>query len=278
VEGFRGCRDVSRRRTCARTEGAVRIAGLCLRRVACEWARFYDELGNKRRANALRKKAAALFQKVQRDFWDEESGFYAFALDGEKKKVLSVASNVGHCLWSGIVAPERAGCVAKRLMRKDMWTGWGIRTLSADHPAFNPYNYQTGAVWPHDNSLIAMGMRRYGFVAEASAVARDISGAASHFLLNQLPELYGGLQRDPTSFPVQYFGRKRAAGFGRRDTVHAAAGDAGAAARMRRAASSMSIPRCRTGYRTWTLTDLRLGRLCFDIRFWRDGKDTSSRC
>ena len=166
----------------------------------------YDELGNKRRANVLRKKAAALFKKFNEDFWDEQSGFYAFALDGEKKKVLSTASNVGQCLWSGIIAPERAGRVVKRLMSKDMWSGWGIRTLSADHPAFNPYNYQTGAVWPHDNSLIALGMRRYGFAAEAAAVARDISRAASHFLLNQLPELYGGLQRDATSFPVQYLG------------------------------------------------------------------------
>src|SRR6478752_5074187 len=114
-------------------------------------AEIYDELGNKRRANVLRKKAAALFEKFNEDFWDEQSGFYAFALDGDKKKVLSAASNVGQCLWSGIIAPERAGRVVKRLMGKDMWSGWGIRTLSADHPAFNPYNYQTGAVWPHDN-------------------------------------------------------------------------------------------------------------------------------
>jgi glycogen debranching enzyme len=169
-------------------------------------AEIYDQLDDKRRAHALRKKAGALFKKFNEAFWDEKSGFYAYALDGEKKKVLSVVSNVGHCLWSGIIAPERAGNVVKRLMRKDMWSGWGIRTLSADHPSFNPYNYQTGAVWPHDNSLIALGMRRYGFAAEAAAVARDISRVASHLLLNQLPELYGGLQRDPTSFPVQYLG------------------------------------------------------------------------
>ena len=100
----------------------------------CAWPRSIDELGNKRRAGALRKKAAALFEKFNEAFWDEESGFYAFALDGDKKKVLSVASNVGQCLWSGIIAPERAARVVKRLMRKDMWSGWGIRTLSADHP------------------------------------------------------------------------------------------------------------------------------------------------
>src|SRR6195256_2806256 len=137
-------------------------------------AEIYDELDNKRRANALRKKAAALFKSFNEVFWDEKSGFYAYALDGEKKKVLSVVSNVGQCLWSGIIAPEHAGKVVKRLMQQDMWSGWGIRTLSADHPSFNPYNYQTGAVWPHDNSLIALGMRRYGFAAEAAAVARDI--------------------------------------------------------------------------------------------------------
>jgi hypothetical protein len=135
-------------------------------------------------------------------------------------------------------------------MRKDMWSGWGIRTLSADHPSFNPYNYQTGAVWPHDNSLIALGMRRYGFAAEAAAVARDISGAASHFLLNQLPELYGGLQRDPTSFPVQYLGANAPRG---------------------KLYIDPALP-------DWlpdvTLTDLRLGRRRFDIRFWRDGDKT----
>ena len=120
--------------------------------------------------------------------------------------MLSVASNPGHCLWSGIVPPERAAKVVKRLMEPDMWSGWGIRTLSADHPAYNPYSYQNGAVWPHDNALIALGFRRYGFADEAARIARDISGAAGYFMLHQMPELYSGLQRDPTNFPVQYLG------------------------------------------------------------------------
>ena len=237
-------------------------------------AEIYDALGNKRGANALRKKAAVLFKRFNEAFWDEKSGFYAYALDGDKKKVLSVASNVGQCLWSGIISPERAGIVVKRLMRKDMWSGWGIRTLSADHPSFNPYNYQTGAVWPHDNALIAMGMRRYGFAAEAAAVARDVSGAASHFLLNQLPELYGGLQRDPTNFPVQYLG--------------ANVPQAWAAATPFMLLQAMlglqqDAPRGKLyvdpALPDWlpdvTLTDLRLGRQRFDIRFWREGKDTN---
>jgi glycogen debranching enzyme len=237
-------------------------------------AEIYDELDNKRRANALRKKAAALFKKFNDAFWDEKSGFYAYALDGEKKQVLSVVSNVGQCLWSGIVAPERAEKVVKRLMREDMWSGWGIRTLSADHPAFNPYNYQTGAVWPHDNSLIALGMRRYGFAAEAAAVARDISRAASHFLLNQLPELYGGLQRDPTNFPVQYLGANVPQAWA-----------AGTPFMLLQAMLGLQqdAPRGKLyvdpALPDWlpdvTLMDLRLGRRRLDIHFWRDGKDTA---
>jgi glycogen debranching enzyme len=236
-------------------------------------AEIYDELDNKRGANRLRKRAAALFKKFNEVFWDEKSGFYAFALDGDKKKVLTVASNVGQCLWSGIIAPKRAAAVVKRLMQKDMWSGWGIRTLSSDHPSFNPYNYQTGAVWPHDNSLIALGMRRYGFDSEAAALARDISGAASHFLLNQLPELYAGLQRDPTGFPVQYLGanvpQAWAAGtpFALLQAMLGIQQDAPGGKLYVDPALPAWLPDVK-------LIDLRLGRRKFDIRFWRDDKET----
>jgi glycogen debranching enzyme len=165
-------------------------------------AEIFDAFGKPERAQALRAKAAALFERFNEAFWDEELGFYAYALDGDKKKVLTVASNVGHCLWSEIVRPERAKKVVERLMAPDMWTGWGIRTLSALNPAFNPYNYQTGSVWPHDNSIIAMGFKSYGFAAEAAQIAHDISEAASHFMLQQLPELYTAFHRDETNFPV----------------------------------------------------------------------------
>lgn len=167
-------------------------------------AEIYVARGENNRAGQLRAKARRLFDRFNEVFWDEASGFYAFALDGNKKPVLSATSNPGHCLWSGIVPPDRATRVVRRLMMPDMWSGWGIRTLSADHPAYNPNSYQKGSVWPHDNGLIALGFRRYGFFEEAARIAGDVSGAASYFMQHRMPELYAGSARTPTTFPVQY--------------------------------------------------------------------------
>lgn len=169
-------------------------------------AEIFDELAEHERAKALRTKAAALSAHFNEAFWDEESGFYAYALDGKKRKVLTVASNPGHCLWSGIVPRDRAERVVRRLMAPDMWSGWGVRTLSAEHPAFNPLSYQNGSVWPHDNGLIALGFRRYGFAAEACRIAHGVMSAGRYFAHHQMPELYAGLQREPMNFPVQYLG------------------------------------------------------------------------
>jgi glycogen debranching enzyme len=236
-------------------------------------AEVYDALGDPDRARELRAKAAALFQRFNEAFWDDDFGFYAYALDGDKKKVLTVASNAGHCLWSGIVPPERARKVVERLTAPDMWSGWGIRTLSASHPSFNPYNYQTGSVWPHDNGIIAMGFKRYGFGAEAARIARDISAAGSHFLLNQLPELYTGTERDDTTFPVQYLGANvpQAWAAGSVFTLmQALLGFMPDAPRGKLYVDPL-LP-------DWlpdlTVSDLRVGTHTFDIRFWRDGTET----
>jgi glycogen debranching enzyme len=169
-------------------------------------AEIYQHLGFDEKAGGLRDKAAAMQKRFDEAFWDEEGGFYAYCLDGEKKKILTVASNPGHLLWSGIVPKAKAARAVERLLRPDMGSGWGIRTLSADHPSFNPHSYQNGSIWPHDNGLIAIGFKRYGFHAEAARIARDISGACSYFMLHQMPELFAGLARDPESFPVQYPG------------------------------------------------------------------------
>jgi glycogen debranching enzyme len=236
-------------------------------------AEIFDEMGKADRAKELRAKARALFRRFNEVFWDEATGFYAFALDGEKKKVLTVASNPGHCLWSGIVPADRAGRVVKRLMAPDIWSGWGIRTLSADHPAYNPYSYQNGAVWPHDNGIIALGFRRYGFADEAARIARDVSGAASYFMLHQMPELYSGVHRDPTNFPVQYLGanvpQAWAAGsaFSFLQAILGVQPDA--------PHDSLYIdPALPSWLPDLTVMDLQVGKQNFDLRFWRDGDKT----
>jgi glycogen debranching enzyme len=169
-------------------------------------AELFDALGEPEQAAALRAKAARLQTRFEDRFWSEDIGSYVFALDGDKQAVTTIASNAGHCLWSGIVRSDRARRVVQRLMQPDMWSGWGIRTLSALNPAYNPFAYQCGSVWPHDNGLIALGFKRYGFAAEAARIARDISEAASYFASYRLPELYAGVQRQPGTFPVQYPG------------------------------------------------------------------------
>ena len=236
-------------------------------------ADIYDALDRGSDATRLRAKAATLQVRFDEAFWDEEMGFYAFALDGAKKKVSSVASNPGHCLWSGIVPPERAGRVVARLMQPDMWTGWGIRTLSAAHPAYNPYSYQRGAVWPHDNGLIAQGFKRYGYVEEAARIARDVWTAGGFFMLDRLPELYAGLHRDEVGFPVQYLGanvpQAWAAGsvFSLTDALLGLHADAP----NRTLYVDPSLP---AWLKDITLRGLRVGKDAFDIRFTRAGSET----
>ncbi len=237
-------------------------------------AELFEALGSPDRSAELRAKAARLQARFNDVFWDEAGGFYAYCLDGEKRPVLTVASNVGHCLWSGIVRPDRAARVVQRLMAPDMWSGWGIRTLSADHPSFNPYSYQNGSVWPHDNAIIALGFRRHGFAQEAARIARDLSEAASHFNLNQMPELYAGLARTPFGFPVQYVGANVPQAWAAGSvfmTLRAMLGLEPDAPRDRLCIDPALPP--------WlpdlTLNRLRMGRHSFDIRFWRDGDATA---
>jgi glycogen debranching enzyme len=157
-------------------------------------------------AAELRARAGRLYERFNDAFWWESEGTYYLGLDGAKRPIRTVASNAGHCLASGIVPAERAQRVVDRLMAPDMWSGWGIRTLSSAHPSYNPYSYHLGSVWPHDNATIAGGFRRYGRIEEAQRVAEGIFAAAERFESNRLPELFAGLPREPGGFPVQYLG------------------------------------------------------------------------
>jgi glycogen debranching enzyme len=169
-------------------------------------AEMFETIGRAEDASRLRQQARDLLERFNDAYWWESEGTYYFGLDGEKRPIESVVSNVGHLLQSGIVPVERAGRVVQRLMAPDMYSGWGIRTLSSDHPAYNPFSYHNGSVWPHDNAIICGGMRRYGYAAEATQVARGMFDAAAAFAATRLPELFAGLPRDDGAFPVQYLG------------------------------------------------------------------------
>ena len=169
-------------------------------------AEIYDLLKEPDKAAGLRDRARHLYQRFNEVFWWEAEGTYYLGLDKEKRPMETVASNAGHCLSSGIVPPERAERVVDRLMAPDMWSGWGIRTLSSKHPGYNPYSYHCGSVWPHDNATIAGGFRRAGRHTEAQRIAEGIFAAAERFDAYRLPELFSGLPRDAGAFPVPYLG------------------------------------------------------------------------
>jgi glycogen debranching enzyme len=132
-----------------------------------------------------------------------ERGYYAIALDRDKRQVDACASNIGHCLWLGLVDEDIAPLVAERLMSPEMFSGWGVRTLAADMGAHNPASYHNGSVWPHDNAIAAAGLLRYGFVAEAQRIATALLEAAG-YSGGRLPELFCGFSRDQAAEPVPY--------------------------------------------------------------------------
>ncbi|NMR30323.1 amylo-alpha-1,6-glucosidase [Crystallibacter degradans] len=148
-------------------------------------------------------RAADLKTAFNDRFWLEDRGYFAIALDHDKRPVDSCASNMGHCLWSGIVDNDKAPLVARRLMSPEMFCGWGVRTLASDMGAYNPASYHNGSVWPHDNALIAAGLMRYGFMDEATRIALALFDAATQFG-GRLPELFCGLDRETYPVPVAY--------------------------------------------------------------------------
>jgi glycogen debranching enzyme len=155
-------------------------------------------------ADRLTRDADELRRRFDDAFWcDDRGGFYALALDGEKRRVDSVCSNMGHLLWSRIVPPERVDAVVDRLMGEGLWSGWGIRTMSESDAAYSPLSYHNGTVWPHDNSLIALGLAQYARWPEAQRIVQRMLAAARHFDF-QLPEVFAGLRRSETPFPIAY--------------------------------------------------------------------------
>ncbi|XGV94423.1 MAG: glycogen debranching N-terminal domain-containing protein (plasmid) [Leptolyngbya sp. BL-A-14] len=239
-------------------------------------AALYDLWGEPERAQTLRQKADTLYQRFNDRFWMPDEGFYCLGLDRKKEQIQSIASNAGQLLWSGIVPADRAQQMVERLFQADLWGGWGIRTLSADNPAYDPIGYHTGSVWAHDNAFIAAGLKRYGYHAEANQIAEGIFAAASQFQSHQMPELFGGIERQPESFPVPY--------------IDANIPQAWAAGAMLWLVSSMlglaaDAPNHQLYVQpvlpVWLsdiqLTNLAVGDATVDLRFWREDDQTQWR-
>jgi glycogen debranching enzyme len=163
-----------------------------------------DVWGDAELATRLRDQAGDLFRRFNEDFWiPERGGYYAVGLDRDKRPIDSMTSNMGHLLWSGIVPEDRAEIVARQLFTEAMWAGWGVRTMSWDDQAYNPIGYHIGSVWPHDNSIVAAGLARYGFREEANRIAVAML-EASTFTDFRLPEVFAGYSREEAPFPVRY--------------------------------------------------------------------------
>ncbi len=166
-------------------------------------ARLAAAAGDHDLARSWSERAVKLKSKFNDAFWLDGRGYYAIALDGDKRPVDALSSNMAHCLWTGIIDEERAPSVVAHLMSARMFTGWGIRTLASDMGAYNPMSYHNGSVWPHDNALAVEGLLRYGYVGEAQRVALGLLDAAECFG-GRLPELFCGFDRGQFATPVTY--------------------------------------------------------------------------
>jgi glycogen debranching enzyme len=169
----------------------------------CARSELAEAFGQHEQARDLARQAVALKRAFNDRFWLPHRRHFALALDGDKQPVESLASNMGHCLWTGIVDDEHAPDVAAALVSPEMFSGVGVRTLSSSMGAYNPMSYHNGSIWPHDNALVAAGLRRYGFVDEAQQVVRGILDAAEAFG-GRLPELFCGFDRDAFPHPIAY--------------------------------------------------------------------------
>ncbi|GAA4234058.1 glycogen debranching enzyme [Streptosporangium album] len=166
-------------------------------------AHFAHEAGDQGLENHWIGRATRIREAFNERFWLPDRGYYAIGLDGRGRPIDSLASNMGHCLWTGIVEKDRAASVAEHLLSPEMFTGYGVRTLSAGMGAYNPMSYHNGSVWPHDNSIVVAGLIRYGFAEEAQRIAYGLLDAAEAFG-TRLPELFCGFDRAQFPMPVPY--------------------------------------------------------------------------
>ena len=163
-----------------------------------------ERVGEAKTATRLRRDAKRMYGRYNQDFWLPKQHYAAMALDGDRRPVESVSTNPAHSMWTGLLDPAHCEELCTRLLANDMFTGWGLRTLTAGNPRFNPIGYHLGSVWPHDNSIVAMGFKMYGRDDELSEVMTALFDAAAAFPYFRLPELFGGQTRSAHNAPVPY--------------------------------------------------------------------------
>jgi glycogen debranching enzyme len=239
-------------------------------------ARLAAIRGDVEHAARLDNEADQLATRFEGAFWMEDRRYYAMALDRDKRHADAIASNAGHCLWSGIVSPDRARDVVDQILRPSMFSGWGVRTFAADQPGYNPIGYHTGTVWPHDTSLIAAGFKRYGFDDASNRLVGQMMEAAQGFQDYRLPELFCGFDRTdahtPVPYPVACSPQAWAAGssFLFLETM------VGLRAHADRHELELLHPHLPDWLGKVTLTDLRIGEASVDLLFHRWRGTTSA--
>jgi glycogen debranching enzyme len=226
-------------------------------------------LGDEPAADAYLGAARRVRELIENRYWLEDEGTYALALDGSGEPVRTIASNPLHLLASGAISPERARRTADRLLRPDLFTGWGIRTLSSDHPSYNPFAYHLGAVWPVESALLANGAKRYGLDDHVETIVTGLVSAAAHAHRGRLPEVLGGHDRAATEVPTTYPGAKSPQAWSSSATIFSVQTLVGlepfAAAHL----LGLIRPRLPEWLPDLTIRRLRVGEASVDLRFRR---------
>ncbi len=227
------------------------------------------------RVDPLLARAATLRKAWHEAFWLPDEGFYAIALDSKRRPVATIASNAGHALGVGIVPPEQAEMVADRLLADDLFSGWGVRTLSSAHPSYNPFAYHLGAVWPVENATIALGLKRYGLDDHLDQLLEGLFGAVAHCRDLRLPEALTGHDRRDLPAPLPYPASQSPQAWSASATVQCLQVMLGLYPFAPAGVLGLVRPRLPTWLSEVTLRGLRVGEATVDIRFERDADGTA---
>jgi glycogen debranching enzyme len=254
-------------------QGEVYLAWQCM-------ADLFERDGDAEYALQLRQRADDLRARFNREFWLAEQRYLAFCRQADGRFSASIASNGAHTLWTGIVDARQARDVARRVLQEDVFSGWGVRTLSARDRSYNPIDYQLGSVWPHDNAMIVAGLQQCGFNAAANQVFTAVMQAAAQFPHFRLPEVFGGYPRDLASKPVRYPVACNPQAWAAGSIPHMLASILGVHADGFNGCLRITRP-CLPDWLDWVVVKrLRVGGAEIDLRFERsdDATDVTSTC